>query len=460
MLLAYLDTTSGIAGDMTLAALVDAGADANYITEQVRSLGLKDVRLEFSSAMRHGFRALRLDVRHPPEHQHRHFSDIQQMIAASQLSPHEQLLALRLFERLAHAEAKVHGTTIEQVHFHEVGAIDSIVDIVGVAVAVSSLGIERLVASPTPTGTGQIRIAHGLVSVPAPATAELLRGVPIRSTAVEAELTTPTGAAILSSLVDGFGPLPDMQITRIGYGAGHRDLREQANLLRVLIGHSSLENADEVLVLETNVDDISGEQIGFAIEQLWHAGALDVYTTAIGMKKGRPGVLLSVICRPELRIPLEECLFRNSGSLGIRRSYMARRKLERWSTSVTTQWGDLRVKTARGTQGELQFAPEYEDCRRIAEEQGVKLSTVYRTVIAAAEKGLADVASPASKRNQGNPFQDHGAHDHYGHDHHSHGHDHHGHDHHGHSHDHHDHSGHDHHDHSGHDHHDHGGHSH
>ena len=243
MVLAYLDTTSGIAGDMTLAALVDAGADREYIAKQVLSLGLPEVELEFSETLRHCFRALRLDVRHPPEHAHRHLSDIEAMIDASELEAREREVACRLFRRLGQAEAKVHGTTLEQVHFHEVGAVDSIVDIVGTSVAICNLGIDRIMASPTPTGCGTITIAHGQVSVPAPATAELLRGVPIRSSKVEAELTTPTGAAILATLVDGFGPLPDMQLERIGYGAGHRDLPEQANLLRVLIGSPLIESS-------------------------------------------------------------------------------------------------------------------------------------------------------------------------------------------------------------------------
>ncbi|MCA9182204.1 MAG: nickel pincer cofactor biosynthesis protein LarC, partial [Planctomycetales bacterium] len=286
MPLAYFDTLSGIAGDMLLAALVDAGADPSYILDQLRSLpGLEQVELEFSVTTRHDFRALRLDVRHPHDPVHRHLSDIEVMIASSRLTDQQRDLALRVFRRLGDAEAKVHGTTVERVHFHEVGAIDSIVDIVGVAIALSQLQIRHIVAAPPPTGTGTIRIAHGLVSVPAPATAELLRGIPLRGSAVAAELTTPTGAAFLATLVDGFGPMPDMQIDRIGCGAGHRELKEQANILRVMVGSAVQQSGDEVVLLETNVDDADAQQLGYAIEQIWESAPLDVYTTAIAMKK-------------------------------------------------------------------------------------------------------------------------------------------------------------------------------
>ncbi len=203
------------------------------------------------------------------------------------------------------------------MHFHEVGAVDSIADIVGIAIALDELQIERLVAGPPPTGTGTVRIAHGLVSVPAPATAELLRGIPLRASQVEAELTTPTGAAVLAALCDGFGPLPSMNIERIGYGAGHRDLVEQANLLRIFVGTDGVEvGHDEVTVLETNIDDATGEQLGFAIERLWDAGALEVYTTAVAMKKNRPGVLLTVLCPPAFRERIEDLIFMHTGSLG------------------------------------------------------------------------------------------------------------------------------------------------
>lgn len=418
MAIAYLDTNSGIAGDMTLAALVDAGADADYVSQQIHSLGLESVELKFQETQKHCFRALMLDVVHPPEHAHRHLSTIEGMIDASQLTSRERSLALRVFRKIGAAEAKVHGTSIEDVHFHEVGAVDSIVDIVGTAVALCSLDVQRIIASPTPTGCGTISIAHGNVTVPAPATAELLKGVPIKSSEIQAELTTPTGAAFLSTLVDGFGTLPDMQISKIGYGAGHKELKEQANLLRILIGEPIYDTQDEILVLETNLDDATGEQIGFATEQLWKAGALDVYTTPISMKKNRPATMLSVICRPESRVALEEVLFKHTGSLGIRRSQMARSKMHREIRRVETEHGDIRIKIAwtDGDATQLRFSPEYEDCKRIAEAKGLRIEAVYLLAIDAAEKQL----SASSQSTQAAAAHDH-SHDHS----HDHGHDHH-----------------------------------
>ena len=439
-MLCYLDTSSGIAGDMMLAALVDAGADRDYLTGQLRSLGLPEVQLDFSETQRHCFRGLRLDVRHPPEHAHRHLADIEAMLQDSRLVPREKEMALRLFRKLAAAEARVHGTSLEEVHFHEVGAIDSIVDIVGIAIALCQLNVSRLVASPTPTGCGTIRIAHGTVSVPAPATAELLRGVPIRSSTIPAELTTPTGAAILSVLVDSFGPLPDIQISRIGYGAGHRDLQQQANLLRILIGIPLAQSGDEVCLLETNVDDATGEQLGFAIEQLWQAGALDVFTTAIGMKKNRPATLVSVVCHPAQREALEDTLFQHTGSLGIRRARMSRRKLHREITQVTTPVGEIRIKVAWSQDAggwSPRFSPEYEDCRRCALDTGHSLDTVFRMALTAADKKAETLAPPhagsdpssdsdpfAAAPMPGPPDTPQSDHDHHGHDHHG-GHHHH-----------------------------------
>ena len=388
MALAYLDTHSGIAGDMTLAALVDAGADSAYVREQVASLpGLENVRLDFYETKRHCFRATALRVDHPAEHAHRHLSDIENMLNAGRLTPRERTLALRVFRKLGEAEAKVHGTSIDHVHFHEVGAIDSIVDIVGTAVALVALGIERVLAAPPPLGTGTIRIAHGDVSIPAPATGELLRGIPIRSSDIECELTTPTGAALLATLVDGFGPLPGMQISRIGYGAGQRDLKEQANVLRAIIGAPHQDAADQVVLLETNLDDATGEQLGFAIEKLWDAGALDVFTIPIGMKKNRPGTLLSVIALPESREKLEDCLFLHSGSLGIRRTLVSRRKLSRKSIEVNTPLGTVRVKVAwsdNSAPQHVRYSPEYEDCRRLALEHDRRLESVYMLALQAA----------------------------------------------------------------------------
>lgn len=445
--IAYLDTASGIAGDMTLCALIDAGADADYIQQQIDSLKLGDVRLDITETYRHCFRALRLDVRHPPEHAHRHLSDIETLIAESDLTERERSLAVRLFRKVGQAEAKVHGTSIEEVHFHEVGAIDSIVDIVGVAVAIENLGIDKLYASPTPVGCGTITIAHGPVSVPAPATAELLRGVPVLGSEVEFELTTPTGAAVLSTLVDGFGPLPSMTIRSVGYGAGHKDLKQRANVLRVVLGDDSAplgiggtaETSDEVVLMETNLDDATGERIGFALEQLWAAQPLDVYTTAIGMKKNRPGVIVSVIAKPEQRVALESLLLASTGSLGVRTSVLARRIVKRTSIELDTKYGVLRAKVAwhGSTSGQLSpsVAPEFEDCRRAATEQACDLTEVFQAVIAAAKPVAATLSPPEDTSTQSPArtwprYQGEQGPAHVGdHDHHDHGHDHHDHDH-------------------------------
>jgi uncharacterized protein (TIGR00299 family) protein len=249
MKIAYLDTFSGIAGDMLLAALVDTGADRELVQRSVQSLGLPEVCLNFSETNRGGFRALRLDVIYSQETIHRNLSDIQQMIQRGNLNDRQRQMALRVFQKIGQAEAYVHGVPIDNVHFHEVGAVDSIADIVGIAVALCDLEIERLFSAPPPTGSGTIQIAHGRVSVPAPATAELLKGIPITASNIQAELTTPTGAAVLAALADGIGPLPAMQIQKIGYGAGHRELPEQPNILRVLIG---TQLADQTTIMPSN----------------------------------------------------------------------------------------------------------------------------------------------------------------------------------------------------------------
>jgi hypothetical protein len=379
MRIAYLDCPSGISGDMTLGALVDAGVPLDQLNEAVGSLGLPGVKLVAQEVKRHAFRATQVTVEHEPERKHRHLHHIAAMILGSRLTPGQKDTARRIFQRLAEVEAKVHGTTSEKVHFHEVGAVDSIADIVGAAVGWDLLGAGRLIVSPIPTGTGRITIAHGECSIPAPATAELLRGIPLAASDVQAELTTPTGAAIVATLAEGFGPLPAMTIERIGYGAGQRDLPQQANILRLLVGETAdaAQPTDTVWVLETNLDNTTGEVIGHCIAQLWEAGALDVYATAIQMKKNRPGVKLSILCREEKVTVMETIVFRETGTLGIRRYSAARHVLRRETRRVATAWGPVDGKIARLGDGPVHFAPEYESCRRIAAEHHVPLREVY-----------------------------------------------------------------------------------
>ena len=382
MKIAYFDCFSGISGDMTLGALIDAGADLAMIQAAIQSMGLPNLRLEIESAKKNGFRASQLRVVHPPEHAHRHLHDICEMIDRGTFSDTAKELAKAIFYRIAVAEARVHGMDIQSVHFHEVGAIDSIADIVGVSVAWDAMEIETAYASRIPVGAGQIEIAHGLVSVPAPATAEILQGIPLAPTDIQAELTTPTGAAIIAELVTGFGPLPSMQVDRIGYGAGNRNLRARPNMLRVLIGtairlRSKPDN--DVLVMETNLDDTTGEEIGFAIELLFQAGAVDVFTTAIQMKKGRPGTLLTVLAKPEDRSAIEAILFQQTSTLGIRYSRQQRTVLPRTSIHVDTPWGMVRGKLSTRPDGSTDFSPEYEDCRKLAKQHGLRLASVYQT---------------------------------------------------------------------------------
>ncbi len=378
MRIAYLDCASGVSGDMMLGALVDAGVDLARVQAGIDSLGLPSCRLAIEEVKKNGFRALQLTVEHEPEHAHRHLHHIVKMIDGSTLTPSQRELALRIFNRLAQAEAKVHGSTIEKVHFHEVGAVDSIADIVGSAIAWDLLGVDRIVCSAVPTGTGFVQIAHGRCSIPAPATGELLQGVPIAASDVQGELTTPTGAAIVSTLVDEFGSLPAMTISATGYGAGQTDF-EHPNLLRLLVGEdaSGSLQGDQVVLLETNLDDTPGEAVGYCIEKLWQAGALDVATSALQMKKGRPGVLLSVQCSPADADRLAEIVFRETTTLGLRRSTVQRQTLPRRQTKTSTAWGEIAGIAATLPDGSERFSPEYDSCREIADKEKVSLEAVY-----------------------------------------------------------------------------------
>lgn len=372
---------------MLLGALVDSGVELSALQAGIDSLGLPSCRLVSSETKRGGFRGLKINVEHEPENAHRHLHHITEKIDASSiLTPPQRELAKRIFTRLGEAEAKVHGSTLRKVHFHEVGAVDSIADIVGTAIGLTLLDVDRIVCSPVPTGSGTINIAHGRVSVPAPATAELLQGIPLASSVVACELTTPTGAAVVATVADEFGPLPAMTIRRIGLGAGDRDFNEQPNLLRLIVGDRETElGGDQVWALETNLDDVSGEVIGYCSSLLFEAGALDVYTTAIQMKKNRPGIILSVLCQPAELVRLEKIIFRETRTLGIRRWMVTRHKLERRAHTVETSWGPILGKLATLSDGSLSFSPEFEACRRIAQESGTPLKEVYEAAVRAFE---------------------------------------------------------------------------
>ncbi len=358
MRVAYLDCSTGISGDMTVAALIDAGVEFNALKTAIDSLGLAGVRMTTHEVMRCAFRTLHLKIEHPEQHAHRHLADIVKIVdAATAVTPRQKDLAKRIFGAIAAAEAKVHGTTIDKIHFHEVGAIDSIVDIVAAAVGFDLLGADEIVCSPVPTGRGQVRIAHGVCQVPTPGTAELLRGMPLADVPVDAELTTPTGAAILKTLVTRFGPLPAMTIEHIGYGAGTKEFADRANALRLVVGTTAdVPESDRVLVLETNLDDVSGEMIGYTKQKLLAAGARDVFSAAIQMKKDRPGTLLSVICRLEDGDRLEALLFGETGTFGVRRQVIERHKRVRQSCTVETPWGAVAGKLGRFQAGNRRYS--------------------------------------------------------------------------------------------------------
>lgn len=385
MNIAYLDCASGIGGDMTLGALVDAGVPLAELQAGIDSLKVPGCKLVRTDVKKCGFRASQIVVEFEPEHKHRHLHHITAMIDGSILTERQKDLAKKIFSKIAVAEAKVHGTTIDKVHFHEVGAVDSIADIVGAAIGWDLLGVDRIMASAVPTGRGFVEIAHGRCSIPTPATAEILQGIPLAASNIEAELTTPTGAAILASLVDAFGPVPAMTIDRIGYGAGQRELAAQPNLVRLLVGRMDepMPTSDTVWTLEANLDDTTGEMIGYTTSRLWEAGALDVFATSIQMKKNRPGVTLTVLCQAFSVAKLESILFCETTTLGVRRWPVSRHTLARKAHTVSTPWGEIVGQLALLPDGTNSFAPEYEACRKIASQRNVALREVYQAALTA-----------------------------------------------------------------------------
>jgi uncharacterized protein (TIGR00299 family) protein len=385
---AHFDCFSGISGDMTLGALLDAGVDGEIVRAAIDSLGLP-VRLVVEKVRKGGFAATQVFIEAPEEHEHRFLPDVEAILGGGRLTDAQRNLALRIFRRLAEAEAAAHGMPLDQVHFHEVGALDSIADIAGSAVALDLLGVEKITSRAVPTGTGMVKCAHGLMPIPAPGTAALLKGVPLAPCTIKGELTTPTGAAILTSVVQEWVDSPAMTIERIGHGAGQRDLLEQPNLLRLFVGKSDGANPaerDVVWMLETNLDDVSAEVIGYCFERLFAAGALDVFCTPIQMKKNRPGVLLSVLA-PEAALPdLEAILFRETHTFGVRRYKVERHKLRREALTVETRWGPIQGKRGWREGGPSVFSPEYEDCARVARQHGLALAEVYAEVRRAFER--------------------------------------------------------------------------
>ncbi len=393
----YFNCQSGISGDMTVAALLDLGLDQNEFKRRLGSLNLEGYRVEIGRRDSSGIDACDFDViQTKEEHAHRHLSDIEAIIRGSDLPERVQDTSMKIFTRLAAAEAKVHGSSIEEVHFHEVGAIDSIVDIVSASICLQMIDADEIVCSPIPVGTGFVKCAHGLLPVPAPATAELLKGAPVYQSDIEGEIVTPTGAAIIQTMGDRFGPMPPIELEATGYGAGKKQF-ERPNILRVFAGaevaaedakaeiadagaHPGSHEAEDLLLLETNIDDMNPEIYSYLFPKLLDNGALDVYLTNVLMKKGRPGALLTVLCGPELAGKLGEILFAETTTLGIRRRAVSRFCLERRASMVETRFGKVQTKEMLRHGKLIRRMCEYEECRRIASESGLPLREVYEMV--------------------------------------------------------------------------------
>ncbi len=377
MRVAHFDCFSGISGDMVLGAVLDAGVPADAIRAAIASLGLP-IELEIEKVKRCGFAATKATIHAKDEEDYRFLPDIEAILAKGALTPKQRELASAIFRKVALAESVAHGMPLERVHFHEVGALDSIADIVGAAVGLDLLGVERFTSSSVPTGSGTIKCAHGIMPVPTPGTVELLKGVPLAKSAIKTELTTPTGAAILTSVAGEYTDTPAMTIRTIGTGAGTKDFLDQPNILRIFLGDAAV-SANAVTVLETNLDDCTPEVIGYAIERLLVGGALDVFAVPIQMKKNRPGVLLTVIADANGIAELESILFRETGTFGIRRTRAERTILDREAIAIPTPWGGVKAKRGRRAGHEI-VTPEYDDCARVAREHNLPLRVVMDSV--------------------------------------------------------------------------------
>ncbi len=387
-MLAYFDCFSGISGDMTLGALIDLGVPLKYLEDRLNSIPLTDFNLTVTPVHRNGIRAMSVIVGMVDDQTARNFSDIRSLIVNCPLSERIKSTSLQIFKRLAASEAHIHSCSTEEVHFHEVGGIDAIVDIVGTAICLDYLGIERIIASHIPLGKGFVTCSHGKLPVPAPATLDILKGVPVYGTDIPHELVTPTGAAIIVTLAEGFGDMPDMTTTDIGYGAGQRELEAGPNLLRIITGTES-ETAtgssaeileDRISILETCIDDMNPELFGYLMDRLFADGALDVYWIPIYMKKNRPGTMLEVLCHPDDKESLIRRILSETTTLGVRYYESRRCLLWRDRFEVKTTYGDIPVKRIKDLQGNIRIVPEYDVCEKIAREQNIPLRIVYDTI--------------------------------------------------------------------------------
>lgn len=400
MRILYLDCSMGAAGDMLMAALYELLDDKQTFLDTMRGLGLPGIEISAEPAVKCGITGTHMKVlvhgseeqdalhdhlhehahEHSHDHEHHHHTDlheIEHLLSHLDLPQTVQDDALAVYRRIAEAESKVHGTTVDQIHFHEVGTLDALADVVGVCLLMHLLAPEKVYASSVHVGCGQIKCAHGILPVPAPATALLLAGVPIYGGAIQGELCTPTGAALLTHFVTKFGELPAMRLLKSGYGMGTKDF-PAANCVRAMLGEQDAPT-EEILELSCNLDDCTGEAIGFAMERLLDAGALDVYWTSVGMKKNRPGILLTCMCRPLDREKMVELLFRHTTTLGVRESAFRRYTLSRESKTIQTPDGDIRVKVSTGY-GVVREKPEFDDLAKIARETGKSLSELQKNI--------------------------------------------------------------------------------
>ena len=374
----YFDCFAGASGDMILGAMIAAGVEPLALQAQLSLLSVQGFSVEFETVSRAGLSATHARVLTAHEHVHRHLGDILKIIFDSGLSDGVKQRAAQIFSRLAEAEARVHNEPVEQIHFHEVGALDAIVDVIGASICFELLNIDRFICSPLHVGSGTVEMAHGRFPVPPPAVTELLKGVPFYSTDIKGELLTPTGAAIITTVCKEFGPIPTMTVEQTGYGAGTREYDKFPNVLRVLIGETQTKGAvDERLwVLETNIDDLSPQIIGHVMERAFELGALDCYLTPVQMKKNRPGVLFSVLCTARDKESLMQLIFLETTTLGVRSYDVERRALERTNVSVETQYGPIDVKVAHLNGRVVNEMPEFDQCRLAARAANVPVKVV------------------------------------------------------------------------------------
>ena len=381
---AYLDCFSGISGDMFLGALVDAGLPIEEIRRYLKSLPLKNFEIHATKELRSGITGTKITIEITPGHQTpRNLEDIKKIIGKAALDPFVKEKSIEIFQNLAKVEASIHGRSINEIHFHEVGATDSIIDVVGTVYGVKALEISPLFVSSLPLGSGFEKTDHGTIPVPSPATIALLKNVPVFGSGVPYEMVTPTGAALVKSLAASFGDIPPMLIENIGYGTGTRDLPDRPNLVRILIGNESAQGVtDTVAMLETNIDDGNPEWLGYLMELLFESGALDVTFTPVQMKKNRPGTNLKVLTTPAQKDSLTDILLRESTAIGVRFNYCQRKTLKRSKVQIESPWGKIPVKEVINLDGSRHFQPEYEACREIALKNKIALKEIYFWIMA------------------------------------------------------------------------------